>query len=140
MLSDWPERLVAGAPLWLDDDDLAHELIDVAWGGRWPVVRLRGLEDRSAAEALAGRFLEVPARPLPAGSYYWHELEGLHVSDPAGTPLGDIVEVFRAGENEVYRVAGPDGDLLVPALREVVLKIDLAGGEMVVDYHDEEVR
>ena len=126
--------------VWLDEEETPRELVGVDWGGRWPVVRIAGINDRTAAEALVGRFLEVPAHPLPAGSYYWHELEGLRVSDPSGTPMGTIAEVFRAGENEVYRVLGPDGEVLIPALRDVVLKIDLPAGEMVVRYEAEEVR
>ena len=52
-----------------------------------------------------------------------------------------MVEVFRAGENEVYRVeAGSGEELLLPALREVVLAIDLEAGTMTVRYEAEEVR
>ena len=131
---------MAGASIFLDGEEGPRELATIAWGGRWPVAHVAGIEDRSAAEALAGRFIEVPARPLPPGSYYWHELEGLHVTDESGEPLGKVEEVFRAGENEVYRVVGPDGELLIPALRDVVRKIDLATGEMVVRYEAEEVR
>jgi ribosomal 30S subunit maturation factor RimM len=50
-----------------------------------------------------------------------------------------VVEVFRAGENEVYRIEGPSGELLVPALRDVVRSIDLASGRIVVRYEAEEV-
>ena len=39
-----------------------------------------------------------------------------------------MVEIFRAGENEVYRIEGPAGELLIPALRDVVRSIDLAVG------------
>ena len=50
-------------------------------------------------------------------------------------------EVFRAGEAEVYRVELTDGgELLVPAVRDVVRGIDLEAGIMVVDYASEEVR
>lgn len=140
LLTDWPERLVAGTDLWLDEETSARQLMQVEWGGRLPVVRLSGIEDRSAAEALIGRYLEAPGRPLPPDTYYWHQLEGLRVTDPAGKPMGVLEEVFRAGENEVYRVVGPDGEVLVPALRDVILRIDLAAGEMVVRYDAEEVR
>jgi 16S rRNA processing protein RimM len=63
------------------------------------------------------------------------------VADEAGTELGTVVEVFRAGENEVYRVeAEGQPDLLLPALREVVRSIDLGAGTMTVRYESEEVR
>ena len=99
-----------------------------------------GVTSREAAEPLVGRYLEVAAAELPPGSYYWHQLEGLRVTDPDGMELGTLVEVFRAGEAEVYRVEGERGELLVPALREVVREIDLDAGRMVVAYDPEEVR
>jgi 16S rRNA processing protein RimM len=106
--------------------------VDVEWGGRVPVVRLEGIDDRDAAEALAGRYLERDAEPLPAGTYYWHQLVGLRVTDEAGADLGRVAEVFRAGGNEVYRIEGPGCEMLIPALERVVTRIDLEAGLMVV--------
>jgi 16S rRNA processing protein RimM len=114
-------------------------VVAVEWGGRLPVLLLSGIESREAAERLQGRYLEVEARELPEGSYYWHQLEGLAVFDPQGVSIGELVEVFRVGENEVYRVVGPGGETLVPALRGVVREIDLEGKRMVVDYETEDV-
>ena len=104
-------------------------------------IGVEGIASREAAEALRGRYLETEAKPLPEGSYYWHELEGLRVEDEAGAPMGVVVEVFRAGEAEVYRIEQPDGgELLVPAIHDIVRDIDLAAGRMVVRYAAEEVR
>jgi 16S rRNA processing protein RimM len=61
------------------------------------------------------------------------------VTDEAGSELGEVVEIFRAGENEVYRIEGPGGELLVPALRDVVRSIDLSARRMVVRYETEVV-
>jgi ribosomal 30S subunit maturation factor RimM len=66
-------------------------------------------------------------------------LIGLSVADEAGIEVGHLVEVFRAGENEVYRIEGPGGELLIPALRNVVRSIDLEAQRMVVHYETEEV-
>lgn len=55
--------------------------------------------------------------------------------------MGELVEVFRAGGGEVYRVVGPDGERLVPALRAVVLEVDLEANRMIIAADDaEEVR
>lgn len=139
-LTDWPEHLDAGAEVFFDEEDHPRKIRRTEAGGRVPVLYLEGVESREAAEVLAGRYLEVAPAPLPADSYYWHQLEGLAVNDEAGAELGTLVEVFRAGGNEVYRVVGPDGERLVPALKRVVRSIDLAAGRMVVrlDPEDEE--
>jgi 16S rRNA processing protein RimM len=138
-LTDHPERLTAGESIWVEDEAAARTILEAGWGGRVPVLRLEGISDRAAAEQLAGRYLEAPASPLPPDTYYWHQLIGLAAVDEAGTELGKVVEVFRAGEAEVYRIEGPSGELLVPALRDVVRSIDLASGRMVVRYQAEEV-
>ena len=79
------------------------------------MVTIEGIASREAAEAMRGRYLETDARQLPAGSYYWHELVGL------------IVET-------------DGGELLVPAIHDVVRLIDVNGRRMVVRYAAEEVR
>ena len=106
-----------------------------------PVFYFEGMESREAAETLVGRYLEAPAHELEAESYFWGDLIGLKVEDSDGAQLGELVEIFRAGGNEVYRVVGAHGERLVPALRSVVQRIDLEAGLMVVAPDDaEEVR
>jgi len=141
MLTDWPEHLAAGSSVLLEGEEKPRRVIELQAGGRVPVLMLEGLETREAAQGLIGRYLEVEAQPLPEGSYYWHQLTGLRVIDEAGAELGELVEVFRAGENEVYRVVTDGGgELLLPAVRDVVRQIDLDAGTMVVRYEIEEVR
>ena len=138
-LTDHPERLAAGESVWIEDEAEERTILEAGWSGRVPVLRLEGISDRAAADRLVGRYLEAPLEPLPPDTYYWHELIGLAAVDEAGDELGHVVEVFRAGENEVYRIEGPSGELLVPALRDVVRSIDLASGRIVVRYEAEEV-
>ena len=103
------------------------------------MVYLAGVTTREAAEALTNRYLEAPAHPLGEDEFYWDDLIGLRVEEPDGTPVGELVEIFRAGANEVYRVVGHTGERLVPALRSAVLRIDLAERLIVVAPDDAEV-
>jgi 16S rRNA processing protein RimM len=139
-LTDIPERLAEGAQLYVEGEVEQRRITAHEGGGRVPVIALEGVADREAAQALAGRYLEVEAEPLPEGQWYWHQLVGLEVIDEAGRPMGSLVEVFRAGENEVYRIEGPQGELLIPALRDVVRTIDLDAGRMTIRWEPEEVR
>jgi 16S rRNA processing protein RimM len=140
ILTDWPEHLDEGACVFVEGESEPRQIVRAETGGRVLAVTLSGITSRDAADALVGRYLEVDAKPLEEGRYYWHQLVGLAVSDPAGRELGHVAEVFRAGDSEVYRIEGPDGELLVPAVRHVVTEIDLAAGRMVVDYDAEEIR
>jgi 16S rRNA processing protein RimM len=139
-LTDVPGRLTPGSLLYLDGEDLQRRVTSHEEGGKVPVISLEGITDRDAAEALAGRYLEVEQEALPEGRWYWHQIEGLEVADEHGREMGRVVEVFRAGENEVYRIEGADAEVLIPALRDVVLAVDLDAGRMTVRWEPEELR
>lgn len=133
-LTDVPDRLTVGAFVLVEGESAPRRITQVGASRHGPILRLDGVTDRATAAALIGRHLSAPDAPgeLPAGTYWWHELEGLDVVDPDGRGLGRLDEVFRAGANEVYRVVGPESELLVPALRSVVLEIDLSQGRMTI--------
>lgn len=133
-LTDVPDRLAVGAAVLVEGESVPRSITRAGTSRLGRVLRLEGISDRDAASALVGRHLSStePAGALPPGTYWWHELEGLEVVDAEGRIVGRLDEVFRAGANEVYRVVGPDGELLVPALRSVVLGIDLGGGRMTI--------
>jgi 16S rRNA processing protein RimM len=141
VLTDWPERLAVGAEVWVEGDPEPTRITSVEAGGKSLVLYLAALDSRAAAERATGRYLEAPAQELPEGTYYWDQLIGLQVVDADGRHVGELVEVFRAGGNEVYRIVGPAGERLVPALRSVVLEVDLDARRMTVAPEDaEEVR
>jgi 16S rRNA processing protein RimM len=141
VLTDRDDRLTPGAVLFAEGEQTPRQVLDVESGGRVPVIRLEGVDSREAADMMRGRYLEVEPEPLPKGSLYWHQIVGLAVRDEDGRELGHVVEVFRAGENEVYRVESPgQPDLLLPSLREIIRDIDTEAGTMTVRYDEEEVR
>jgi len=104
-------------------------------GGRL-ILKLEGIEDRPAAETLRGALIRVPlcqAVKLPPGTYYWHEILGLLVQDESGRQLGNVVDILQTGSNDVYVVEAEKGQLLLPAIKDVVRSVDLKRGEMIVE-------
>ena len=100
------------------------------------VAKLAGVDDREAALALRGAYLQVPideAVSLPEGRYYWHQIIGLSVETGEGRTLGTISDILETGSNDVYVVRRDGGELLVPALKTVIRRVDLSAGRMVVD-------
>ena len=71
---------------------------------------------------------EVP--PLKEGWYYF-ELEGMQVYE-GDVLLGTLSQVLETGANDVYLVKGAKGELCVPALKSVVLHVDVEGRRMDV--------
>ena len=135
VLSDEPERFAVGAELFVEGDERPLTIAWTAPAKMGLLVRFEELPAREAAEHLRGRYLEIGApRTLPAGTYYWHQLDGLEVTTTGGEALGSVADVFRAGEAEVYVVrGGPLGEILVPAVSTVVVELDPEAGRLVVD-------
>ncbi len=135
VLTDAPGRFRLGSTLYLEGQDAA---LTVDWTGPSKpglLVHFAEVTSREAAEPLRDRYLEVvPETPLPAGSWYWHEVVGLEARTTSGEVLGTVREVFRAGAGEVYVVTGGlRGEVLVPAVHGVVTELVPAEGRLVVD-------
>lgn len=100
------------------------------------LVKLEGIDTPEAARALRNEYLRVPfaaAAPLPEGAYYHFQLVGLRVETTGGEPLGVLAEVLALPANDVYVVRGDRGELLIPAVRDIVTEIDLEARRMVID-------
>ena len=95
-------------------------------------LKLAGVGDAAAAERLRGALVKIPpekALPLGEGEYYIRDLIGLEVVTDAGEILGTLTEVLRTGANDVYVVGGK---LMIPAIRECVLDVDIDEKRMTV--------
>ena len=105
----------------------AYGLDAVQKGEGWFVLKLRGVESRDAAAALVGLSLWIPSEKmmrLPDGEYYWHEIIGLEVVTEDDRSLGKVVSVFPTGSNDVYVCRGNGREILLPAIGDVVRRID----------------
>ena len=70
---------------------------------------------------------------LPEGEFYFHELLDLEVVTVAGNSLGNLTEILETGANDVYVVTDSAGrELLLPAISDVVLDVDLDARTMKV--------
>lgn len=99
------------------------------------VVKLSGVDDRNAAEALRGQLLEVPEAELmalPPDTYFHHQIVGLTVMTTDGRELGAVTEILQTGSNDVYVVRG-EREYLIPAIGDVVKEVDLRAGRLVLD-------
>ena len=97
---------------------------------------VEGVNDRNAAERLRGELVYIDrahAVELDEDSTFLCDLYGLKGVVDDGRDLGIIKDVMQPGGNDVYVFKGPLGEVLVPALRSVVIKVDLDAGEMHLD-------
>ena len=101
-------------------------------------LRLRGVADRDAAEALRGTLLlaEVADLPtLPAGGHYWHELVGCVVETAAGERVGTVRGLLDTGAaHDVLEVAGDDGKpRLIPMVAALLRTVDVPSRRIVLE-------
>ncbi len=99
------------------------------------IMKLGGIGDRTTVEKLRGELLEAADNDVIRDddeSYFVHEIIGLKVVTGAGVDLGAITEVITTGSNDVYVVHGPLGEVLVPAIGEVIDRIDVSGGVIFI--------
>ena len=95
-----------------------------------------GISDRDAAEKLRGEELYIDREhsvELPEDMNFICDLIGCEGSDTNGRKLGKMTDVMQPGGNDVYVFNGPLGEVLVPALKSVVMKVDLEKGEMLLN-------
>jgi len=142
----FPERIPHLGQVYVEGEGTPRRLLGARVRGTVAVLRLEGIETRDQAEALRGRVLRIDlaqAAPLAADEYYHFQVLGLRVVDENGRSLGEVVEILETGANDVYLVRSESGEILLPALRSVVLEIDLDRRVMMVrppQYYEDERR
>jgi 16S rRNA processing protein RimM len=104
------------------------------------LLKVEGVDDRDAAEHWRDATVYVTAdnvASLDEGEYYYRQVLGLSVVTEEGEQLGQVTDVIATGANDVYVVRDPnDEEILLPAIKDVVLKIDLDQGTMTVRLLD----
>lgn len=101
------------------------------------LVRIQGVNDRSAAEALTGQSLYIERTRLPEpdeDEFYFSDLRGLKAERPDGTPFGLVVDADDYGGGPFLEVALPGhGRVLVPFTKASVPVVDVKAGRVVID-------
>ena len=100
------------------------------------LIRFEEVADRTGAEALRGEVLVVEATDSPAiaeDDRYWvREIVGLEVVTEAGRVIGKVRDVLGNPANDVWVVDAGGRDVLIPAIRDVVVQVDRDAGRVVI--------
>jgi len=132
------EHLETLREVYLGDDHVRFEVRRARLVPGQLLLQLSGIDERDAAAQWAGTPVYVRKEALPLGEdeYYYHQIEGLTALTVEGETLGQVVEVLPTGANDVYVVQGSKGELLLPAIKQVILRVDPGAGVMVVKLPD----
>lgn len=126
--SDQPGRFQKIKRVFIGPELLPARVLGRGVHGLGVTLRLDSVTTREHAKRLFGTLLYVPeaeAVKLPPGEYFVHQLIGSAVVTDSGDTLGKISEILRTGSNDVYVVRGDRGEVLIPAIPDVVQLVDV---------------
>ncbi|MDL2259186.1 ribosome maturation factor RimM [Eubacteriales bacterium OttesenSCG-928-K08] len=100
------------------------------------LLKIEGVDTREQAELLRGAYLCVDKQnvvKLPPGHYFIADLIGCLVEDNEGVSYGKVTDVLQTGANDVYVIKQNEHEILLPALKKVLLLVDVENKRIVLD-------
>lgn len=125
--------------------DTGREQIDLEIEGvkffkNMVILKFKGYDSIDEIEKYKGRDLLITrdlAVELGPDENFITDLIGLLVVKDDGEELGTLTDVIKTGANDVYEVRMADGrEVLLPAIKECVLNVDLEKGTITVHMMD----
>lgn len=102
-------------------------------------LKLDGYDTIESVEPMRDQYLWIPrsmAVELPEDTFFIADLLGCRVETLSGENLGRIINVMQTGSNDVYVLEGLKGEVLIPALKKVVVQVDIPNRLVRVDLTD----
>ncbi len=113
------------------------EVEDFAVNNKAVVAKLKGVDDRTAAELLGKPDIAVPREWLDqesADEYYWIDLIGSDVVNQLGENLGKVETLLETGANDVLVVKSDVTQTLIPFIQPYLLRVDRQQKIITVDW------
>ncbi|WP_304507243.1 ribosome maturation factor RimM [Anaerotignum sp.] len=109
----------------------------VAYHKQFVLLTVKEITDINVAELYKNGTILIPdslAIPLEEDEYYARDLYGLKVITDDGEELGVLTKIYVTGANDVYAVqkSPNEKELLIPAIKDCIKKVDLEAGVMTV--------
>lgn len=121
-------------------EELLLEIEGVKFFKQFAILKFKGIDNINDIEKYKGKSLFVTRKnavPLRKDEYFIADLQGLIVEDEDGNQIGTLRDVMETGANDVYIVDMTDGrEVLLPAIKECILDVDVEGGKIRVHMMD----
>jgi 16S rRNA processing protein RimM len=134
-LDEYSSWLLKSAAGWEE-----FELEDFAVNVKGVFAKLKGCDDRTAAERLVKREIGIPRESLTEveeGEVFWIDLIGCDVVDTLGKRLGKVETLMETGANDVLVVKMGGEESLIPFIDEVILSVDRDARLITVSWSGE---
>jgi len=140
MTTDFPEKIKAGMRIFVGKGKKEYILSSIRPTDKLFLVSIEGFSDCDTVSIFRNQWVFVESStlgPLPEGRFYQYEVVGMYVFDETGNPVGSVKEILVTGANDVYVISTPGGaDLLLPAIKQVILSINRETQSMVVHLQE----
>ena len=121
-------------------EKITLEIEGVKFFKQFVLLKFKGIDNINDVEKYKGKNLYVTrnnAVRLRKDEYFVADLIGLEVWKEDGLRLGTLTDVLSTGANDVYEVQMEDGKkVLLPAIKECILEVDIEGGRMTIHLMD----
>ena len=112
------------------------EIEEVKYQKNMVLAKFKGIETVEEANKLRNSYVEIDRKdaiPLEEGEYFIADLLGLDVYIDTGEKLGVLEDIYNTGSSDIYVVKNELGkQFLLPYIDEVIKKIDLENGKIIV--------
>ena len=112
------------------------EIESVRFFKQFVILKFKGIDSLNDVEIYRKKNLYVTrenAVKLKKDEYFIADLIGLTVFEDDGSLIGELKDVLTTGANDVYVIEGSKyGEVLVPAIKDCVLKVDMEERKMEV--------
>ena len=121
-------------------EHLPLEVESVKFFKQFAIVKFKGIDNINDIEKYKGKSLLVDrenAVKLRKDEYFIADMIGLQVYTEDGEAFGVLKDVLETGANDVYIIDSPKhGEVLVPAIKECILSVDIEEGKMIIHLMD----
>jgi len=129
-LSRYCEEYILKKPIFLGDSENSSEkveLLEKASDGKQVRCTFKGIDSRSEAEALNGKYIYASVTNEDMINQISSDLIGYTVVTGVGDIVGELIEILWLPVNDIYVIQNGEREILIPVIPEVVKSI----------YHDE---
>lgn len=121
-------------------EKITLEIESVKFFKQFAILKFKGIDNINEIERYKGKSLYVTrenAVRLRRNEYFIADLIDIEVYEENEQLLGTLTNVIETGANDVYEVAMSDGrEVLIPAIKECILSVDIEGRKMIVHLLD----
>lgn len=112
------------------------EIEEVKYHKNLILLKLKGIDDINDTLQFKNCYIKIDRKDavkLPEDTYFIVDLIGMEVYTDEGILLGELVDVFPTGSNDVYVVKDETGkQTLLPAIGEAIKNVDVPNKKMIV--------